>query len=55
MYESAPITLTANEALAALGDNNGDSKSSKAEATEFLLEALRAGPLPAKEVKKDAA
>jgi putative DNA primase/helicase len=54
MYESAPITLTANQALAALGDNE-DSRSTKAEAIEFLTDALGAGPLPAKEVKRDAA
>jgi putative DNA primase/helicase len=53
MYESTPITLTANQALAAVGDSE-DSKSAKAEATEFLLEALGAGPLPAKEVKREA-
>ena len=54
MYESAPITLTANQALAALGDNE-DSRSTKAEAIEFLTDALGAGPLPAKGVKRDAA
>jgi hypothetical protein len=35
MYESTPITVTADQALAAL-DGNGEAKSAKAEASEFL-------------------
>lgn len=53
MYESAPITITANEALAALNGND-DAKSAKAEAIDFLLGALKAGAVSAKDIKRDA-
>jgi putative DNA primase/helicase len=53
MYESTPITVTADQALAAL-DGNGEGKSAKAEASEFLQEVLANGPMSAKDVKREA-
>jgi putative DNA primase/helicase len=53
MYESAPVTISADQALAALSCN-GENKSDKYEAVEFLKVALKEGPKSAKEVKKDA-
>ena len=54
MYESAPITITADQALAAM-EGNGQARTDKAEATDFLQDILVAGPLPAKQVKAEAA
>jgi putative DNA primase/helicase len=54
MYESAPITISADQALAAL-DGNGENRSEKSEAIDFLNDALRGGPVSAKDMKKDAA
>ncbi len=54
MYESAPITVTADQALAAL-DSFGENRSEKTEAIDFLTSALRDGPVSAKEVKNEAA
>jgi hypothetical protein len=53
MYESTPITITADQALAALDGNKG-SKSEKSEAIEFLMDVLGEGPVSAKDVKKGA-
>ena len=53
MYESTPITISADQALAALSAP-GENKSDKSEAIEFLKEVLRAGPVAAKDVKKEA-
>jgi AAA domain len=53
MYESTPITVTADQALAAL-DGNGEAKSAKAEASEFLQDVLANGPMSAKDVKREA-
>ncbi len=53
MYESTPVTISADQALAALG-GNGENKSDKSEAIEFLKEVLKAGPIAAKDVKKEA-
>ena len=52
-YESAPITITADQALAAL-NGSGENRSDKSEAIEFLREALKAGPIAAKDVNKEA-
>jgi putative DNA primase/helicase len=54
MYESTPITITADQALAAL-DGNEENRSAKAEATDFLLDALKHGAVPVKDLKKEAA
>jgi putative DNA primase/helicase len=54
MYESSPITISADQALAAL-DGNSEHRSEKSEAIDFLMDALRGGPVSAKEVKKEAA
>jgi putative DNA primase/helicase len=51
MYEGTPVTISADQALAAHGEN----KSEKSEAIEFLKELLKAGPVAAKNVKKEAA
>jgi putative DNA primase/helicase len=53
MYESTPITVTADQALAAL-DGNGEAKSAEAEASEFLQDVLANGPMSAKDVKREA-
>jgi putative DNA primase/helicase len=51
MYESTPITVSADQALAALSAQN---KSDKSEAIEFLKDLLKAGPMAARDVKKEA-
>lgn len=53
MYESDPVTITADQAVAAV--DGGDDRSAKTEAMEFLADALRNGPVSAKDVKRDAA
>jgi putative DNA primase/helicase len=53
MYESTPITITADQALAAL-DGSSENRSEKSEAIDFLTDALRDGPVSAKALKKDA-
>ncbi len=53
MYENTPITINADQALAALSVS-GETKSDKSEAIEFLKETLKAGPIAAKDVKKEA-
>jgi hypothetical protein len=53
MYESTPITVSADQALAAL-IADGNSKSDKSEAIEFLKDQLKAGAMAAKDVKKEA-
>ena len=53
MYESAPVTISADKALAAL--RGGESaRSAKDEASDFLEDLLAAGPVPAKEVQAAA-
>ena len=53
MYESAPVTISADRALAAL--QGGESaRSAKDEASDFLEDLLAAGPVPAKEVQAAA-
>ena len=52
-WEREPITMTANEALAAEAVSN-ESRTASAEAERFLLELLASGPVPAKEVKTEA-
>lgn len=54
MFESTPITITADQALAAL-DGNSENRSEKSEAIDFLTDALRNGPVSAKDMKKEAA
>jgi putative DNA primase/helicase len=53
MYESQPITISANEAVAALYEKT-DAKTAKAEAVTFLQNALKEGPVPATDIKRDA-
>jgi putative DNA primase/helicase len=54
MYESTPITISADQALAAL-DGNGENRSEKSDAIDFLTDALRSGPVSAKDMKREAA
>jgi putative DNA primase/helicase len=54
MYESNPITITADQALAALAAA-GENRSEKSEAIDFLTDALRGGPVSANDIKKEAA
>jgi putative DNA primase/helicase len=49
-WDSAPVTTTANEALATTGSNSG----AVTEAVEFLREELAAGPRPTHDLKKAA-
>jgi putative DNA primase/helicase len=51
-WERDPVTITANEALAAESGNAGYRPSEEAES--FLRELLADGPVPAKQVKADA-
>jgi putative DNA primase/helicase len=53
MYESTPITISADQALAALNGHQ-ENRSDKSEAIDFLGAALRGGPVSAKKLKKDA-
>jgi putative DNA primase/helicase len=50
MYESAPISITANQALAAL-DGNAVSKPAEAEVEAFLRDVLGRGPIDVSEVE----
>jgi putative DNA primase/helicase len=52
MYESTPVTVTADQALAALG--NVKDRSEKSEAIDFLKDVLSRGEVDAKEVKRNA-
>jgi hypothetical protein len=53
MYESAPVTITPDQAFAAL-DGHGENRSGKAEAIDFLTKVLRGGPVSVKDVMKEA-
>jgi putative DNA primase/helicase len=52
-WESQPVKITADEALAA-NDTAAENRTGKAEAIEFLRDALSGGPRPANEVKQEA-
>ncbi len=51
MWDCAPVTMTANEVLAATGEGKSVSIC---EALDFLREELAEGPRPAKEIKEAA-
>jgi putative DNA primase/helicase len=53
MFESAPITISADQALAAM-EGNGQAKTDKAEAIDFLSDLLATGPMPVSEVQGEA-
>jgi putative DNA primase/helicase len=53
MYETAPVTISADQAVAAV-DGNRENRSAKAEAIDFLTELLSGGPVPAKDIIKEA-
>lgn len=52
-WESEPVAITANEALAAAFDDP-EKRSARAEAELFLRELLSDGPMPAKDVQRAA-
>ena len=52
-WESAPVTISADAALAAI-DGGNEGRTAKADAIEFLQSALAEGPLPAKELDRMA-
>lgn len=54
MYENAPVTISADQALAAL-DGKGESRAAKAEAETFLAAVLSNGPVPHEDAMKEAA
>jgi AAA domain len=53
MWDLEPVSITANEALAAEASTS-DQKSAQSEAEEFLRDLLASGPVPQKEVKAAA-
>jgi putative DNA primase/helicase len=53
MWEAQPVTMTADEALAATAEV-GEERSAVAEAKDFLGEILADGPVPSKQVKAEA-
>lgn len=52
-WEAQPVTITANDALAAMANSSGE-RSALNDAKEFLRNLLAAGPLSSKEVRKAA-
>ena len=52
-WDAAPVTITANQALAAEAAG-GEQQSALANAAEFLRDTLAEGPVPQKQVKDDA-
>jgi hypothetical protein len=52
-FDTEPVTITANQALAADADHGGHPAAG-AEAQEFLQELLSSGPVPQKDVKAAA-
>jgi putative DNA primase/helicase len=52
-WDSAPVTVTANEALAASAEG-ASNPSALTEAEEFLIEELANGPVPQADIKKRA-
>jgi hypothetical protein len=52
-WDSTTITITADEAVAA-ATVGVEARSAKADAIDFLRDALNQGPVPAKEVQKQA-
>jgi putative DNA primase/helicase len=53
VWESEPVTISANEALAAEAVGSG-SRTAKSEAIQFLQAVLGDGPVPVKEIEKMA-
>jgi putative DNA primase/helicase len=53
MYEGTLVTISADQALAAFS-GNGERKSEKLEAIQFLKETLKGGPMAVRDVKKEA-
>jgi hypothetical protein len=53
LWEPDPVTITADEAMAALATD--DDRSMTEDALELLREILLTGPLPARDVKRQAA
>jgi putative DNA primase/helicase len=55
MYESDPVMIDPDQAVAALDGNNSESRSRKEEAEDFLKDLLSRGPVPQKDIKRKAA
>jgi putative DNA primase/helicase len=55
MYESDPVMIDPDQALAALDGNNSESRSRKHEAEDFLKDLLGDGPIAVKDIKRKAA
>ncbi len=53
-WDSTTITMTADEAVAATSGGVEGGKSAKAEAMDFLLDALAGGPVVVSEIQRDA-
>jgi len=53
MWEATPITISADEALAAHAEDE-ESRSAGAEAEKFLRDKLKVGPIPAKDGEEHA-
>jgi putative DNA primase/helicase len=53
-WESEPVSITADQALAAEAGSNAETRTAKAEAMEFLQSALADGPVPAIEINRMA-
>jgi putative DNA primase/helicase len=52
-WEDTTITMSADEAVAAMG-GDAESRGAKEDAKAFLLEVLAEGPVPARDVKRQA-
>jgi len=55
MYESDPVMIDPDQAVAALDGNNSESRSRKDEAEDFLKDLLGGGPIAVKDIKRKAA
>jgi putative DNA primase/helicase len=53
-WDSEPVSITADQALAAEAGCNAETRTAKAEAMEFLRAALADGPVPAIEINRMA-
>jgi hypothetical protein len=54
IWDAAPVTITADQALAATDVAREDAASPRTEAEEYLRDKLSAGPVPVKEVDEHA-
>ena len=54
MYETTPVTKSADEALAALDSRDSESRSRREEAENLLTDLLCGGPVAVKDIKRKA-